>query len=162
MVRSEAPSVAQDVHRAINDLIRVYQFKDRDRVCCYDVSSTQSYALERLRRLGPSTLNELAAAMYIEKSSASRLVDGLVAKSYVTRRKHPEDGRTVLVSLTRSGVRLTERIEQDMIREEEHILVDFSESQRRTIARALRRLADAAASRVDTSGGVCSWTEPAA
>ena len=155
-------SLAQDVHEAINDLIRVYQFKDRDRVCCYDVSATQSYALDRLRRIGPATLNELAAAMYIEKSSASRLVDGLVAKSYVSRRKHPDDGRTILVSLTRSGERLTERIEQDMIREEDLILADFTVAERQTIARALRALTNAASSRVDTSGGACHWTEPAA
>jgi MarR family 2-MHQ and catechol resistance regulon transcriptional repressor len=155
-------SLAQDVHEAINDLIRVYQFKDRDRVCCYDVSATQSYALDRIRRAGPLTLNELAAAMYIEKSSASRLVDGLVSKGYVSRRKHPDDGRTVLVTLTRSGERLAERIEQDMIREEEAILTDFSLAERKTIARALRALTEAAASRVDTTGGACSWTEPAA
>ena len=155
-------TVAQEVHKAINDLIRVYQFRDRDRICCYDVSVTQSHALDRLRRLGSLTLNELAAAMYIEKSTASRLVDGLIARGYVTRRRHPDDGRTILVSLTRPGERLAVRIEEDMVRMEARILADFSEAERETIARALRALADAAASRVDVENGSCTWNSPAA
>ena len=27
------------MHEAVADLVRVYQFRDRDRICCHDVSS---------------------------------------------------------------------------------------------------------------------------
>lgn len=151
--------VALDVHLALLKLQRAYQFRDRDRVCCYDVSVTQSHALDRLRRLGPLTLNELAASLFIEKSTASRLVDGLEQKSYVSRRPHPDDGRTVQVWLTRPGERLAERIEADMVGQEEQILRDFTEHERRVIARAISDLAAAASSRISTDGGFCEWTE---
>ena len=32
---------ALDLHEAVADLVRVYQFRDRDRICCHDVWVTQ-------------------------------------------------------------------------------------------------------------------------
>jgi hypothetical protein len=37
---------AETFHAALSELVRVYQFRDRDRICCHDVSVTQCYALE--------------------------------------------------------------------------------------------------------------------
>ena len=44
---------AEELQAAIADLVRVYQFRDRDRICCYDISVTQCYALETLVNAGP-------------------------------------------------------------------------------------------------------------
>src|SRR3954453_4554187 len=82
-----------DLYDALSELVRVYQFRDRDRICCYDVSVTQCYALEALVRRGGMTLNDLAAQLYLDKSTASRVVDALERKEYVTRLPHPEDRR---------------------------------------------------------------------
>lgn len=152
-----ANELALDVHRALLDLIRVYQFRDRDRVCCYDVSVTQSHALDRLRRLGPLTLNDFAESLYIEKSTASRLIDGLEAKGYVSRERAPEDRRRLEIRITRSGERLAGRIEEDMIRSEAAVLENFTEREQAAIARALSRLGGAAAARVTFEGGVGTW-----
>ena len=146
---------AVDLHRALTDLIRVYQFRDRDRVCCFDISVTQSHALDRLRSVGPLTLNELAAALYLEKSTTSRIVDGLERKGYVERQAHPDDGRRILLDLTAPGARLIERVEEDLVREETSLLAHFSPEERRTITRGVQLLAGAAAARVDTAGGSC-------
>ena len=62
---------ARAVHEALSDLVRVYQFRDRDRICCHDVSVTQCYALEVLIRRGPVTLGEVAAELYLDKSTAA-------------------------------------------------------------------------------------------
>ncbi|SUC58290.1 MarR family transcriptional regulator [Pseudomonas aeruginosa] len=50
---------AEELHEALNQLVRVYQFRDRDRICCYDVSVTQSYAVETLVRKGPMRMQAL-------------------------------------------------------------------------------------------------------
>src|SRR5262245_14728391 len=76
---------AESLHAALSELVRVYQFRDRDRICCHDVSVTQCYALEALLRRGPSSLNELASELYLDKSTASRVVATLRRKGYVTR-----------------------------------------------------------------------------
>jgi len=68
------PSLSRDadeVQRALSDLVRIVQFRDRDRICCHDVSVTQCTALEEMIRRGPLTLNELAEALYLDKSTAS-------------------------------------------------------------------------------------------
>ena len=49
---------AENLYAALSELVRVYQFRDRDTICCYDVSVTQCYAIEALLRRGPSGLND--------------------------------------------------------------------------------------------------------
>ncbi|HSM59421.1 MAG TPA: hypothetical protein VK849_01435, partial [Longimicrobiales bacterium] len=45
----------------IGELVRIIQFRDRDRACCHDVSVSQCYALEAVVDAGPLTVNDLAA-----------------------------------------------------------------------------------------------------
>ena len=91
------------LHRALSELIRVYQFRDRDRICCFDVSVTQCYALEAVVLNGPLSVNELAAALYLDKSTTSRVVDALQKKGYVERHEHPEDRRVLRLVVTDAG-----------------------------------------------------------
>src|SRR5947209_4293076 len=108
------PALERDAHQfydTLSDLIRVYQFRDRDRICCYDVSVSQCYGLEALVRRGPMTLNDLAAYLYLDKSTASRVVDALERKGYVARAPHPDDGRALLLAPTATGRELYARIE---------------------------------------------------
>ena len=142
-------------HRALSELIRVYQFRDRDRICCYDISVTQCYALELLALRGPSTVNDLAAGLYLDKSTTSRVIDALERKGYVARHPHPEDRRALLVQATQEGTDLYTQIEQDILAEEQRLLADFDPEVRRGMTQLIGRLARAAASRVDTTGGTC-------
>ncbi len=150
---------AVELHRALSELIRVYSFRDRDRICCYDVSVTQSNAIEALVRRGPLTLNELAAELYLDKSTTSRVVDALQRKGYVERRPHPEDRRALLLEPTAAGHALHRQIEQDILEEERRLLADFDPEVRQAMTRLLARLARAAAARVDASGGTCCRIE---
>lgn len=147
-------------HRALSELLRVYQFRDRDRICCYDVSVTQCYALEALVLRGPITLNQLAAELYLDKSTASRVADGLEQKGYVVRLPNPESRRSLLLQATAAGRTLHARIERQIVAEEEELLSEFTPEVQRLMTRLIERLAQAAASRVDTSGGSCCWVEP--
>jgi DNA-binding MarR family transcriptional regulator len=100
------------------------------------------------------TMNELASSLFLEKSSASRLVDGLQRKGYVTRWSHPEDARALQVELTSRGRRLFEKIDADLLEERRRILQDLDPSHRKAVIRSLARLAEAAAERVEVRGGV--------
>jgi len=138
---------ARAVHEALSDLVRVYQFRDRDRICCHDVSVTQCYALEALIRRGPVTLGEVAAELYLDKSTASRVIGTLVKKRYVTRSPHPTDGRAVLLRPTAAGERLYGMIRKDLVEEEKALLSDFEPKVRKAAAQIIARLARAAALR---------------
>ena len=131
---------ARELHRVLSDLMRVVQFRDRDRICCYDVSVTQCYALEAVLRRGPLTLNELAAHLYLDKSTASRVVKSLVEKGYLDRRPHPQDGRAVQLVPTAAGRGLHAAIYRDLLSEVETLVADFDPEVRRALASLLARL----------------------
>jgi MarR family 2-MHQ and catechol resistance regulon transcriptional repressor len=146
---------ARAFYAALSDLIRIYQFRDRDRICCYDVSVSQCYALEALARRDGMTLNDLAAHLYLDKSTASRVVDALERKGYVDRSPHPADRRALLLVATAAGRELHGRIERDLLTEEEALLAGFDPNVRRAMTELVARLAHAAATRVEVGGGSC-------
>lgn len=153
-----APTLADDVlaiHRALGDLLRTYQFRDRDRICCYDVSVTQCYALETVIRRGPLSLNELAARLYLDKSTASRVAGALERKGYVQRSRSSEDGRVLQLKATSAGAALHARIESDILERERRLLAQFPSEVRQSMAQLIGELARASASRIDTSAGTC-------
>jgi MarR family transcriptional regulator, 2-MHQ and catechol-resistance regulon repressor len=152
------PSLEEDArsfYAALSDLVRVYQFRDRDRICCHDVSVSQCYALQALAERGGMTLNDLAAHLYLDKSTASRVVDALERKGYVERAPHPGDRRALLLAATGAGRELHRRIQSDLLAEEEALLSGFDPEIRRAMTQLLARLARAAAARVEASGGSC-------
>lgn len=154
--RSGSRKQALDVYRALSDLVRGYQFRDRDRVCCHDITITQCYALEMLVERGPLMLNELAAHLYLDKSTASRLVDALEHKAYAVRLTDPEDGRALMLKATRKGARLHQQIVQEIVGEEEELLAEFPPAVRRVLPEVLRRLAFAARKRSGNTASSCS------
>ncbi len=146
------------LQRVLTELIRVYQFRDRDAVCCYDVSTGQSHGLERLASQGPMSLNEFAASLYLEKSSASRLADGLERKGYLKRTPRLDDARYLQLELTHRGKTLHDRIERDMIEERAQVLSELSAEERRVVIESIARLSDAACAGVSTEAGCCVRT----
>ena len=146
---------AAALQRVLTDLLRVYQFRDRDAVCCYDVSMGQSHGLERLANRGPMTLNEFAASLFLEKSSASRLADGLERKGYIKRKPGLDDARYVQLELTKRGRTLQDQIERDLLEERAQVLADLTSEERKLVIDSVSRLFSAASAGVSTDGGCC-------
>lgn len=117
---------ADELYEAINQLIRVHQFRDRDCICCHDVSVAQCYALETLVKRGPLRLQALADEMYLDKSTTSRVVDALLRKKYVLKLADPSDQRAVHLSLTPAGEALYRSIRQDLVKEEAAMIKELA------------------------------------
>jgi DNA-binding MarR family transcriptional regulator len=135
--------------------MRVVQFRDRDRACCYDISVSQCYALKGVVDEDGLTINELAAHLYLDKSTASRLANSLVEKELIVRERDAGDGRIVRLVPTAAGGALCETIEGDLAREYAELLTDFDPEIRAAITRLVARLGRSFAARVETSGGSC-------
>lgn len=146
---------ARSFYQALNELARIVQFRDRDRACCHDVSVTQCCALEVLAEEGPLTVNDLAARLYLDKSTASRVAAGLEGKGYIFRSGDGQDKRIVRLETTDQGRSLCCRIEDDLAAEYADLLSDFDPEVRAAITRLLGRLAGSFAARVEASGGSC-------
>jgi MarR family 2-MHQ and catechol resistance regulon transcriptional repressor len=132
---------------AVADLVRVYQFRDRDRICCHDISVTQCYALETLVEHGPMRLGALAERLFLDKSTTSRVVGTLVRKRYVEQRADARDGRAMTLTATRQGQRLCARITDDLVDQQKQLLRDLDPDVRAGVIQVLRRLAGAADAR---------------
>lgn len=131
------------------------QFRDRDRACCYDISVSQCYALDGVVDAGALTINDLAARLYLDKSTASRIANGLVGKGLLERARDAGDGRVVRLVPTEEGYSICARIRNDLAAEYAELLRDFDEPVRSAAIRLIDRLAGSFASRVDTAGGSC-------
>src|SRR5688500_12895756 len=142
--RSKARTLRDDataLHLALSELVRVYQYRDRDRICCHDISVTQCHALEVLVERGPQRSLALAAALRLDKSTTTRVVDALVRKGYAERLADPDDARAVSLRATRSGGALYRRINADLIDQQEALLHDLDPAVRAGAAEIVRRLA---------------------
>src|SRR4051795_2124416 len=171
-VLSKATQAALDrdavaLHEAVADLVRVYQFRDRDRICCHDVSVTQCYALETIVEHGPLRLRALADRLFLDKSTTSRVVSTLVRKGYVEQRADAKDGRATTLRATRQGQRLCARITDDLVDQQKQLLQDLDPGVRAGVVQVLRRLADAADARFrsgvagDAGLACCTADDPA-
>jgi DNA-binding MarR family transcriptional regulator len=136
----------------MSELVRVYQFRDRTRICYYDLSVTQCHAVAALVARGPMPLNGLASALYLDKSTASRVVDSLERKGYVRRTADPNDGRALRLEVTSKGREIHTRIENDLVDEVKKMLTDFDPDVRQATTRLVARLAKAAKARFSNSG----------
>ncbi len=149
---------ATQLHGYIGELMRIVQLRDRDSICCHDLSVTQCHALRALVQR-PMRSNDLAAELYLEKSTTSRVVDALVSKGWVTRERHPEDGRARWLTATEQGRKLSFKIEQQLISGLEALVGDFEPEVREGLLEILSRLIRAAGDRVDVGSGCCRWKD---
>jgi len=138
---------AADLQTAVADLVRVYQFRDRDRICCHDISVTQCYALETLVEHGPLRLSALAERLFLDKSTTSRVAGTLVKKGYVEQAADLQDGRAIALNATRNGRNLCARITGDLVDQQRQLLQDLDPDVRAGVVQVIRRLARAADAR---------------
>ena len=138
---------AAALHAAVSDLVRVYQFRDRDRICCHDISVTQCYALEAVTEHGPLRLGALAERMCLDKSTTSRVVATLVRKGYLSQCPDAADARATTIAVTTTGRQLYARITRDLVAQQHDVLQDLDPVVRDGVVDVIRRLAAAAEKR---------------
>ncbi|MFD0690598.1 MarR family winged helix-turn-helix transcriptional regulator [Actinomadura fibrosa] len=97
------------------------------------VSPTQIRALQVLREQAGLSLRELAEALGMLPSAASRLCDRLEAAGFVTRGSDDSDGRRIALRLTRPGERLLDRITAQRRRDLGELLARMSAESRRRL-----------------------------
>jgi len=144
--RSRRPTESQvgRFHHEVVELIKKYQFRDRNRMTAAGVSVSQCYALECLARFGPQTMNELAERLYLAVSTLTRLVDQLAAKGLVTRTQDPVDRRVRRIAPTAKGLAHSEAAWRSVAASEREILASFPPSRREAVIEVIAKLNRAA------------------
>jgi DNA-binding MarR family transcriptional regulator len=116
---------AERLHRLTKELIRRYQFRDWNQICCYGISISQSHILDVLAEEGDLTMQRLAKRMFKSVSTMTRVVAQLVRRGYVKRRQDPEDRRAVWISITPQGKAIVAAVNRDLVETQKAILRDI-------------------------------------
>ncbi len=109
-----------------------------------DVTLAQYRVLIELAARGPQRLADLATALGVERSTATRMCDRLVRKRLVHRRRTNQDRRGVRVSLTTAGGELVAEVSRRRRAEIAAIVERIPNAHRRPVLNALRAFAEAA------------------
>ncbi|MGL5817075.1 MAG: MarR family winged helix-turn-helix transcriptional regulator [Phycicoccus sp.] len=131
-----------DMDRLDHALLRLRRFVSAPASMSYDgrrVEAATVLVVDAVLRLGATTVGEVAAAVRVTHSTASRLVARAVATQALTRRVSGTDPRAVELSVTADGRDL-----HDAARRHRHgILADltggWSDAERATLATLLDR-----------------------
>ena len=104
------------------------------------LNQTQAHTLLFLREKGALPMHTLGKLTGIIKGSLTQVVDVLVEDGLAERKRDPEDRRSVLVSITPDGLRLTERLDKNLIEHIQSILLPFDEKKTDELLTALHTL----------------------
>ena len=135
---------AERLHRLTKELIRRYQFRDWNQICCYEISISQCYILDTLADEGDLTMQQLARRMFKSVSTMTRVAGQLVRKGYIKRRQDAEDRRLVHVSITPQGKAILDAIHKNMVETQKAVLQAIPERDWAGAFRLLEALAHGA------------------
>jgi MarR family transcriptional regulator, 2-MHQ and catechol-resistance regulon repressor len=151
---------AERMYAVFAELVRRYQFRDRDQVCCHGLSVSQCYTLQLLAEAGAGTMSRLAAEIYLDVSTATRVVDQLVARGLASRVNDPHDRRVCRVRITKAGQALLARVQAEIVAEYEAVLKNVPAGSRKAVIDALSRLLTAFKNRRGSAKDRCSGRKP--
>lgn len=109
-----------------------------------DVTLAQYRVLIELASRGPQRVADLATALTVDRSTATRMCDRLVRKRLVARRRATDDRRAVRISLTTAGAQLVTDVSHRRRTEIQKIVRRIPASQRALVIESLQEFSRAA------------------
>jgi MarR family 2-MHQ and catechol resistance regulon transcriptional repressor len=122
------------------ELIRFYQFRDRNRAVRHGLTVAQCHVLDFLEDHGSASIGAIAAALYLDKSTTSRIVSGMLRRALVRRSTDPDDARGVLIAATARGRNSYRHVVRDIVGEDYAFFSAYPQSTRRRVIAVIERL----------------------
>ena len=131
-----------DFTDALLQVSRRFGMLERDAVCCGDVTVRQCFALQILQG-EPLDVGTIAERMGVTPGATTRLIDGMMDRGWVDRRRDPNDRRRVLLELTEEGRQEAEHLRDQTEQIVESVVSEVPADQREKVFEAIDLLADA-------------------
>lgn len=107
----------QKLGELCSELVRRLRLLERTEVACCGVPLSQAMVLQTLHASGGSRrMSEVAEALGVAQSTATRLVEPLVRDGQVRRQPAADDGRVVMARLTPRGQRTAAELDRLSLR----------------------------------------------
>jgi DNA-binding MarR family transcriptional regulator len=81
--------------------------------CCSGVTLSQCHALMELDKKDNITLKDLSEKLFLDKSTLSRTIEGLVNLGLVERETPKSNRRTIIIKLTVQGISVCKKINSE-------------------------------------------------
>ena len=105
-----------------------------------NLTPTQWAALSKLAETGPCSQNQLGRLTAMDVATIKGVIDRLTARGLTETSQDPEDGRRLLVSLTRAGQQLAEKVAPSALAITRETLAPLDARERETLIALLSRL----------------------
>jgi DNA-binding MarR family transcriptional regulator len=133
---------ANDFRRSVRGLVRALGVLNEARTPCgVDVSVREAYALDAISTgedAGAAlSQSDLQAALGIDKSNVTRVVQQLVTDGRIEQRTSADDARVRRLHLTAKGRRVVRNIEEQSLRRFSEVLERIPASERAKVVRAI-------------------------
>jgi MarR family transcriptional regulator, lower aerobic nicotinate degradation pathway regulator len=105
-----------------------------------NLTPTQWAALSKLMETGPCSQNQLGRLTAMDVATIKGVIDRLTARGLTETSSDPEDGRRLLVSLTRAGQQLAEKSAPNALAITRETLAPLDAKERETLMGLLDKL----------------------
>ncbi len=105
-----------------------------------NLTPTQWAALAKLTETGPCSQNQLGRLTAMDVATIKGVIDRLTARGLTETSPDPEDGRRLLVSLTRAGQQLAEKAVPNALAITRETLAPLEPKERETLVALLGKL----------------------
>jgi len=92
----------EPIRHASRQMVRELHLLD-GKLCIEGFTFSECHLLTELESMGQASASELGERLVLEKSTVSRLVNGMLRKGHITARPDPADARRRLLCLTAKG-----------------------------------------------------------
>ena len=141
----------QELDEILSRLSLAFIQLERSGKCCGGVTLSQCHALDILSKNGELTMNELSRQMGLAKSTMTRIVNTMVRKGWIERKKGEGDKRLVSVCLTSDGKKMTETLSQSSKEYVQRILKNLPQEKIPEVVESLRWIVRSVEKEVCTS-----------
>jgi DNA-binding MarR family transcriptional regulator len=105
-----------------------------------NLTPTQWAALSKLAETGPCSQNQLGRLTAMDVATIKGVIDRLTARGLTETSPDPDDGRRLLVSLSRAGQQLAEKIAPNALAVSKETLAPLDARERETLFALLNKL----------------------
>jgi len=105
-----------------------------------NLTPTQWAALSKLAETGPCSQNQLGRLTAMDVATIKGVIDRLTARGLTETSQDPEDGRRLLVSLTRAGQQLAEKVAPNALAITRETLAPLDAKEREMLMGLLNKL----------------------
>lgn len=105
-----------------------------------NITPTQWAALSKLAEAGPCSQNQLGRLTAMDVATIKGVIDRLTARGLTETSQDPGDGRRLLVSLTRAGQQLAEKVAPNALAITRETLAPLDARERETLMALLNKL----------------------